>query len=410
MFINEVEWNQGPAVRYHLLRGPGLAFGTRGQRPLSPRVTFDKMSYTAVMTNSEIQRVRLYNQRLAGMRLKKPEAVVQLLVAVQAQDYAAAKWAIAQRTVDVTDAGIDRALAAGTILRTHVLRPTWHFVAPADIRWMLKLTAPRVNALNAYYYRKTGLDEAVFKKSNAALTSALRGGGQLTRVELASLHQKARIIKSTDDPLRLMYIIMRAELDMVICSGARRGKQFTYALLEERVPGTAGLNRTEALAKLVRRFFTSRGPATVKEFTRWSSLSAADARAGLVMVEGQLTRVVVDGETYWSGPDMPSMQEPPPRAHLLPAYDEYLLSYKTHGDAMLDLTPEHRQQVSAGAGQTILLDGKVVGTWKRSNKKDSVDITPCYFVKLTAAQIRAIAAAAGRYGKFVELPASLQNL
>ena len=222
------------------------------------------MAYTANMvTGSEIQRLRLYNQHLAGTRFKKPEAAVQGLVAVQAQDYAAAKWAVAQRTADATDAGIDRALAAGTILRTHVLRPTWHFVAAPDIRWMLELTAPRINALSAYYYRKTGLDDGVFLKSNAALKKALQGGRQLTRAELGSVLQKARISKSTDDPLRLVYLVMRAELDMVICSGARRGKQFTYALFDERVPEPAGLSRDEALSELVRRFFTSRGPATL---------------------------------------------------------------------------------------------------------------------------------------------------
>ena len=361
-----------------------------------------------MMTSSDLQRLRLYNQHLAGTRFKKPEAAVQWLGAVQAQDYAAAKWAVAQRTVDGTDAGIDQALADGSILRTHILRPTWHFVAPGDIRWMLELTAPRVNALSAYYYRKTGLDARVFLKSHAALTKALQGGAQLTRAELASVLQKARIIKPTDDPLRLVYLVMRAEQDMVICSGGRRGKQFTYALLNERVPKTVVLSRDEALSELVKRFFTSRGPATLQEFMRWSSLSAADGRAGLGMLEGQLARVVVDTETYWASPDLPSMRKPPPRAFLLPAYDEYLLSYKAHGDAMKGLSSEHLQRVSAGAGQTILLDGKVVGTWKRTYGKNGIDITPCYLVKMTTAQIRIVATAAEQYGKFADLQVTLQ--
>jgi len=360
-----------------------------------------------MMTSSDLQRLRLYNQRLAGKRFNHPEAAVQWLGAVQAQDYAAAKWAVAQRIVDGTDAGMDRALAEGSILRTHILRPTWHFVSPSDIRWMLELTAPRVNALNAYYYRKNGLDDRAFLKSNAALTKALQGGAQLTRAELASVLQKARIIKPTDDPLRLVCIIMRAELDRVICSGARRGNQFTYALLDERVPKTLVLSRDEALCELVKRFFTSRGPATLQEFTRWSSLTAADGRAGLGMLEGQLTRIAVNTETYWASPDLPSMRKQPPRAFLLPAYDEYLLSYKAHGDAMMGLSSEHLQKVSAGAGQTILLDGKVVGTWKRTYGKNGIDITPCYFIKMTATQIRSVATAAEQYGRFADLPATL---
>jgi hypothetical protein len=202
---------------------------------------------------------------------------------------------------------------------------------------------------------------------------------------------------------------MRAELDLVICSGARRGKQFTYALLEERVAKTAVLSRAEALVELVRRFFTSRGPATLKEFARWSSLSVADGKAGIAMLEGHLARLVVDNETYWSGRDLPSMHEKPRRAFLLPAYDEFLLSYKTHGNAMLGLSPQNVRTIGAAAGQTILLDGKVVGTWKRSYTKDGVDITPFYFVKLAAAQKRAVAAAVGRYGIFAEVPATLQD-
>lgn len=174
--------------------------------------------------------MRLHNQHLARAKLASPNAVVAWMGAVQSQDYVGAKWAVGQRMQGATDATLDRAFADGTILRTHIMRPTWHFVAPADIRWLLALTAPRVNATNAYYYRKFGLDDAILARSNAVLTSTLRGGAQRTRTELASVLQEAGI--ATDD-LRLGLIIMHAELDAVICSGARRGKQFTYALLDE---------------------------------------------------------------------------------------------------------------------------------------------------------------------------------
>ena len=122
-----------------------------------------------MMTTLDIAHQRLYNQHISGAPFERPEDVVQWLGAVQAQDYAGAKWAVAQRMHGITDADMDQALAEGTILRTHVIRPTWHFVAPADIRWMLSLTAPRVNAMNAYYYHQLGLDDAVFAKSNAVL-------------------------------------------------------------------------------------------------------------------------------------------------------------------------------------------------------------------------------------------------
>src|SRR5215204_6450301 len=215
----------------------------------------------------DIPAYRLHNQRLSTPNFKTPQAVVQWLGAVQAQDYAGAKWALAQRMTDATDAALDQAFADGSILRTHLLRPTWHFVTPQDIRWMLTLTAPRVHAVSAYMYRQSGLVKAVFKKSNAILEKALQGGKQLTRTELATALDKAGI---SADGFRLTYLMMYGELEGLICSGARRGKQFTYALLEERVPSVKTINRVEALAELISRYFATRGPATLADFTMWS--------------------------------------------------------------------------------------------------------------------------------------------
>src|SRR5262249_52761007 len=150
------------------------------------------------------------------------------------QDYAGAKWALGMRLRRATDNDIEHAYADGSILRTHLLRPTWHFVTPHDIRWMLALTAPRVHAVNAYMYRKLDLDGAIFKRSNAALAKALRGGHTRTRDELRRVLQRAGI--AVDAELRMSYLMMRAELDGIVCSGPRRGKQFTYTLLDERAP------------------------------------------------------------------------------------------------------------------------------------------------------------------------------
>src|SRR6266498_1240353 len=181
----------------------------------------------------DILRQRLHNQLLSQTKFIQPSQVVAWLGAVQSQDYAGAKWALAQRTEGLTDAAIEQAFADGEILRTHVLRPTWHFVTPTDIRWMLELTAPRVRAAMAYMDRQLALDKAIFKKSNAALVKALRDSKQLTRSELTSVFQQAHI---NVDGLRLGHILMHAELDGIVCSGGRRGKQFTYALLDERAP------------------------------------------------------------------------------------------------------------------------------------------------------------------------------
>src|SRR5579859_7689416 len=238
--------------------------------------------------NLDIAHRRLHNQFLSQQTFEKPGELVQWLGAVQAQDYGAAKWALGLRLHGTTDTMIEQAFAGGEILRTHVMRPTWHFVTPADIRWMLMLTAPRVLAASAYYFRLSELDDALFAKTNAALAEALQGDKQLTRSELALALQQAGI--AVGDLLRLTYIIMRAELDGIICSGARRGKQFTYALLDERVPQSRVLDHNEALAEFALRYFTGHGPATLQDFVWWSGLTVADAKAGLEMASSQLIR------------------------------------------------------------------------------------------------------------------------
>src|SRR5438270_2674002 len=233
------------------------------------------------MINLDIAQRRLHNQHITRRTLETPEALVEWLGAVQAQDYAAAKWALGLRLPGVTDDDIEQAFTGGTILRTHVMRPTWHFVSSADIRWLLALTAPRVHAANAYWYRRVGVDETTVGHSMDVLANALQGGKQLTRDELASALKLAGIV--TEGEQRVTYIVMRAELDGLICSGARRGKQFTYALLAERAPHPRMLARDEALAELTMRYFMSHGPAAIRDFVWWSGLTAADAKAGLAM-------------------------------------------------------------------------------------------------------------------------------
>ncbi|HEU5102441.1 MAG TPA: crosslink repair DNA glycosylase YcaQ family protein, partial [Roseiflexaceae bacterium] len=181
------------------------------------------------MTSSDIVRQRLHNQHLLGAPFKRPDEVVQWFGAVQAQEYPGATWGIAQRMHGLTQATIDQAYAKGMFLRTHAMRPTWHFVAPADIRWLLRLTSPRVHAVNAGFYRKLELDAALLTRAATVLTNALRGGKHLTRGELAAALDQAGIIRATDDRLRLTYLVMHAELEGLICSGAMRGKQHTYA-------------------------------------------------------------------------------------------------------------------------------------------------------------------------------------
>ncbi|MDQ2904103.1 MAG: winged helix DNA-binding domain-containing protein [Chloroflexota bacterium] len=355
-----------------------------------------------MMTTLDIAHLRLHNQLITRRTFETPADVVQWLGAVQSQDYAAAKWALGLRLPGTTDDDIEYAFASGAILRTHVMRPTWHFVAPADIRWMLALTAPRVNAGNASRYRQLELDDSVFLRSNAALVRALQGGKQLTRLELVSVLQQAGITTDKDDVGRFTHIIMRAELDGLVCSGARQGKQFTYALLDERVPQARPFDHDEALATLTSRYFISHGPATVQDFVWWSGLTVAEARAGLAMVKSQLVHEVVDGQTYWFSSSMPPAEDLSQTAHLLPNFDEYTVGYRDRG-AVFDASHTNKVNFRGNIlfSHAIVLDGQVAGTWRRTLNKDAVTITSHLFTPLNSDEIRAVTAAANHYGAFL---------
>ena len=352
------------------------------------------------MTKLNIAQQRLRNQHISAATMQKPSEVVEWLGAVQAQDYAGAKWALGLRMRGALDADIEQAFTDGAILRTHVMRPTWHFVTPADIRWLLTLTAPRVHAVNAGMYRQLELDQALFKRSHAALVKALQGGKQLTRDELRAVLQRAGI--ATDSSLRMSYLMMRAELDGLICSGARRGKQFTYALLDERAPHARTLTRDEALAELTRRYFTSHGPATVQDFAWWSGLTIADVRRGLEMVNDQLAHEMIDGQTYWFATTTPRAKGQSQAAYLLPNYDEYTIAYRNHS-AIFDQT-NLKQLIF---GHVLILNGRIAGPWKRTLKKNSVVVEYNTLAPLTKAERRALSMAAQQYGAFLGLPVAL---
>ncbi len=356
------------------------------------------------MTNLDIARQRLHNQRLIGTTFRRPEQVVGWLGAVQAQDFAGAKWALAQRAVGVTEAAVDQAFAEGAILRTHLLRPTWHFVTSADIRWLLALTAPRVHALNALYYRRFELYPATLRRAHAALAKALQGGQNLTRAELAVALERAGIRVAGP---RLGYTMMHAELEALICSGPRRGKQFTYALLDDRAPNARTLEPEEALAELTRRYFSGRGPATAQDFAKWSVLTVGEAKAGLDLVQPPFAQEVADGRTYAFPRSQPSAKEAQPSAHFLPDYDEYFSSYQDH---RASIEPEHAAMIGRGDGlfsSVIIVSGRAVGTWKRTLKKTAVAIQTRFFRPISKADQRLMEAAAQRYAAFLGLPAQL---
>ena len=354
------------------------------------------------MPPSDIAHERLLRQRIAGEGLEGPADAVRWMGAVQSQDYAGGKWAVGLRCTSSTDADIEEAFTRGEIVRTHVMRSTWHFVLPEDILWMQSLTAARVNALNAYYYRRLELDSVFFKRSNSLIKRALRGGKQLTRAELGAVLSQAGIVSND---LRIASIMLRAELDAVVCSGGRRGKQFTYALVEDRAPHALILKREEALAKLTERYFTSHGPATIRDFCWWSGLTAVDAKAGLQTVKNKIMSEDIDGQTYWLSASAPAAKHPLRRVYFLPDYDEYIVGYTDRSaifdSSLAEHTDERRNPLF---DYTIVSDGRIIGTWKRSLGKASVAIAPTTFIAPGNAEVKGILQAAKRFGKFVALP------
>ncbi|HUQ98390.1 MAG TPA: winged helix DNA-binding domain-containing protein [Gemmatimonadaceae bacterium] len=349
---------------------------------------------------AQIANRRLVNEHLVNPELKTAVEVVATLGAVQAQDYGGSKWALSQRAIGLTDVAIEDDISTGRIVRTHVLRPTWHFVAAADIRWMLRLTAPRVHMANAYSYRYHELDEAVFRKSRRALTRALEGGKHLTREELAAAMKAARI--NIDDRQRVAHLMMNAELDGLICSGARRGKQFTYSLLDERVPAGEVFSRDEALSELAKRFFSTRGPATLDDFAWWSGLTKTDARRGALAAASAVVEEKIEGRSYYSAADERKLKRSANLAHLLPNYDEYFVGFKDRGAMVHRLRQKGlNPRTDALFGHVLTINGQVVGGWTRSLTPREVRVTLRIVDKLSRPEERAIDKAVKQFAGFL---------
>lgn len=356
------------------------------------------------MSPQDILRLRLRQQQLSSTRFSDPASVAGWMGAMQAQDYAQSRWALGVRLPASSDAAISAAIDAGQVIRTHILRPTWHLVAATDIRWMLDLSGPRVTALNALMGKKVGLTPEVYKKSHAVIEKTLQGGRHCTRTELVAELEKAGI---QADAYQATHLMMQAELDGIICNGAMRGKQFTYALLEEQAPNAPRLPRPEALAMLVRRYFQSHGPATLQDFVWWSGLTVSDAKAGMEAVKRDFTEISIDNQTYWMSTDAAAADHSQTEVHLLPAFDEYMVAYKNR-DAALDSDQKNRAITSNGIFKPIVvINGKVVGTWQRTLKKDKVWVEVSLLSAVRAAEKEAIAEKVSIFGRYLGLPATV---
>jgi hypothetical protein len=351
---------------------------------------------------SSIARQRLISQGLVGARFKTPSAVVRWLGAVQSQDYPGAKWGVATRMNGMSDLELDVAFNAGQIVRTHMMRPTWHFVTPQDLRWILALTSPRVHIMNGPVYRRGELDDALFRRAQHVITRTLVGGRSATRAELAKALESKRI---SAKGLRLAYIVMQAELAGLICSGPLRGKQHTYMLVEERVPPARTYTRDESLAMLAERYFTSHGPATVHDFSWWSGLTVADSKRATQLLDRKLDSLELGGKTYWLSAAAPEVDVQSPTVHLLPNYDEHVVAYRDHGPSLDPRTPHALQGWgNALTAHLVVVNGLVVGGWRRALESTHVVLRLALPIPLRKTEMTALKREAEAFGKFLGLP------
>lgn len=346
---------------------------------------------------------RLRNQGLGGTRFNTPEGVVDWLGAVQAQDYYGALWGLGLRVEGATEEVIEKALLDRKIVRTWPMRGTLHFVPAADVRWMLKLLTARVLAKTNGRHRQLELDAATFARSEELFRQALEGGRQLTRGAMRDVLEAGGVSTAGQ---RGIHILGHLAQEGVLCHGAREGKQQTFALLDEWIPEGWLPDRDEALAELARRYFTSRGPATVQDFAWWSGLTMAEAREGLEGATPRLASEQIDGQTYWSSASISISEVALPAAFLLPAYDEYAVAYR---DRSVILDPDLAPQLGNGIfSPIVVVNGRVVGTWRRRLKKDAVSVDMKLLRDLNAADRQALDAAVERYAAFLGRKAALK--
>lgn len=353
------------------------------------------------MKAEDIARLRLRSQGLAAAPFASPADVVRWLGAVQSQEYELARWSVAQRCASPSHDVLDQALSDGTILRTHVLRPTWHFVHRDDIRWLLDLSAPRLLAATVHRHRQLELDGGTLARSIALMAAALDASGALTRKELAAVLEREGVATTGQ---RLAHILMHAEMLGLVCSGAPRGRQQTYALLEDRAADSAWLPRDEALYELTVRYFRSRGPATTVDFRWWSGLVMSDVKRGLALAGAELEATDIQGRRYYHGAFPTDSPHTSSTAQLIQEFDEYLVGY-TESRGMCDtarvLGP------AATLTRAVLVDGQVAGRWRRAGRRSGSGIEIEPLRALTAMEQRAVKQAVRLCDGFLDGAAAL---
>ena len=356
------------------------------------------------MTLPEISNIRLINQQIASAKFSRIKEIAGWMGAIQAQDYSMAKWAFGTRLPGSTEKEVETALDKGEIIRTHLLRPTWHIVSSDDIYWMLELTAPAIRSSMKSRHRELELTVPVLKKYLDLIQRSLEDGSHLTREELVSIMKKEKIATENN---RASHILFIAELEGIICNGVIKNKKQTYALLNERVQKKEDFTKEEALEKLAKKYFHSHSPATLQDFTWWSGLPVRDARNALEMAKSNFISEKTDTNTYWLSSSFSGELKDENQVYLLPAYDEFMISYK---DRTPSLSLIHNKKAISSNGifrPIIIFNSQVAGLWKRTLIKDKVRVETFLFKQVSKSIKGQIEKKADSFGKFLNKEAEV---
>jgi hypothetical protein len=349
------------------------------------------------VTSEQIALSRLSQQGVANPAVASVAAIVSRLGAMQAQDYPGVLWSIGLRSPNLTKADVEAAITNREIIRTWPMRGTLHFVPAADARWMLALLAPRMVAAAAGRRRALELDDATITKSRTAIVTALQGDKVLTRNALCQVLEDAGVATAGQ---RGIHILRQLCQEQLLCFGPHDSKQPTFVLLDEWVPKYNQLAPDEALAELTKRYFSSHGPAKLRDFIWWSSLTTKDAKRGLEKAKNELQAITVNGEEYWTARNAaPTHSE----TYLLPGFDEFMLGYQDRSAA---LPPQYANNICPGGNgmfvATIVINGQVRGTWKKVVTARAIKLQLSPFMPLSASEQKALQIPAERYAAFLQ--------
>ena len=346
-----------------------------------------------------IESLRTYSQQLAEPVFDDAHALVSHMGAVQAQDMTNSKWALGVRLRQPSLRAVQEAVDSGRIVRTHIMRPTWHYVAAEDIRWMLDLTGKRVRAAFLHWFKRAWIDDKILSRFYDSAGKLLSGTDGLTILELTDGLHQAGLDWNAD---QVKYMLCFGEADGIVCNGRERNRKHTYALLDERVPVNGSVTREEALSLLARKYFSSHSPASLEDFAWWSGLTVTESRKAVQSIERELTANRYEGEKLYVHESCIREAAPEGEVHLLPPYDEYLISYKdrTH---VLDPAHSHKAHNNSGIFHPIVFqNGRIVGNWTKKVKKGGVEIEAVPFDHKIKINTRKFGTAADRYRTFLK--------